>query len=237
MPTYLYAITGASHPLHLDGILGIGDPAAELRAVRTEQLSAVVSDAPAHLRAKRRDLVAHQGVQERLLADGVALPMRFGLVGPDDDHVVAALEEQGAAYTERLQEVGGCMEYHLKVAREEDDLLREILADSGDVRRLNERTRRRPGAHDDKMALGELISQEVQARHARMGTETVHRLAPAAERTAVSDPTRNHFLIVSFLVRREKAAAFTEAVHQEAGERGEAYTFRLNGPLPPYSFV
>ena len=38
MPTYIYAITAADHPLRLDGLSGVGDPAAELRTVRTKEL-------------------------------------------------------------------------------------------------------------------------------------------------------------------------------------------------------
>ena len=62
-------------------------------------------------------------------------------------------------------------------------------------------------------------------------------LASAAERVSSREPTKTHFLNVSFLVRRDEAAAFSQAVHEEAERRGEAYTFALNGPLPPYSFV
>lgn len=237
MATYLYAITGADHPLQLSGVTGVGDPAARLRTVKTKALCAVVSDAPDGLRAKRRDVAAHQSVQERLLADGAALPMRFGLIGPDDAQVVSALEEHRETYTRRLEEIDGCREYHLKVARDEDDLLREIVQESAEVRRLNERTRQNPEAYDDKVALGELISQEVQARQDRAGADIVARLAPSAVRTADVEPTKSHFLSVSFLVEREKAAAFSEAVHEEAGQRGDTYTFSLHGPLPPYSFV
>lgn len=237
MATYLYAITGADHPLRLNDVAGVGDPAAQLRTVKTKDLCAVVSDAPAELRAKRRDVVAHQDVQERLLADGAALPMRFGLVGPDDEQVVSALEEHRDTYTQRLAEIAGCREYHLKVARDEDDLLREIVQESAEVQRLNERTRQNPDAYDDKVALGELISQEVQARQDRARTDIVALLTPAAVRTAAVEPTKRHFLSVSFLVEREKAAAFAEAVHTEAEKRGDAYTFDLHGPLPPYSFV
>ncbi|MFF8309012.1 GvpL/GvpF family gas vesicle protein [Streptomyces lydicus] len=237
MGTYVYAITEAGHPLNLDGVHGIGDPAAELRTVRTKDLSAVVSDAPPNLRAKRRDLVAHQGVQDRLMADGAVLPMRFGLVGQDDDQVAAVLEEQRDAYTERLKELGGRLEYNLKVARDEDDLLREIMSDSDEIRRLNERTRQNPGAHQDRMALGERVAREVKARQESTGSELLARLAPEAERTAVAEPTKTHFLNVSFLVTRERAAALSQAVHEEAARRGDAYTFSLHGPLPPYSFV
>ncbi|MEU8686707.1 GvpL/GvpF family gas vesicle protein [Streptomyces sp. NPDC048611] len=236
MGTYLYAITAAGHPLRLSGLGGVGDPAAQLRTVSTKDLCAVVSDAPPGLRAKRRDVAAHQGVQERLLADGAVLPMRFGLVGADDAEVTAALEQDRDSYLRRLAETDGCREYHLKVARDEDDLLREIMRESAEVRRMNDHTRQNPGAHD-KMALGELIAQEVQTRQEQGRSDIVARLGRAVVRTAESTPTKQHFLTVSFLVERTNAAAFAEAVHAEAERLGDSYTFSLHGPLPPYSFV
>lgn len=237
MPTYIYAITSAGHPLRLDGLKGVGDPANELRTVCTDVLAAVVSDAPADLRAKRRDLVAHQGVQERLLSDGSALPMRFGLVGPDDDDVRQALQENEEAYAGRLEDVEGCLEYNLKAARDEDDLLREIVQDSSEARRLNERTRANPDAQSDKVALGELIAREVQVREEREASALVDRLAPYAVRHALAEPTKSHFLNVSFLVRRDEAATLAQEVDEESKARGDAYTLTLRGPLPPYSFV
>lgn len=237
MPTYIYAITAADHPLRLDGLSGVGDPASDLRIVTTDTLGAVVSDAPDGLRAKRRDLVAHQNVLERLMADGAALPMRFGLVGPDDEQVRAALDQGKDSYTARLSELDGRLEYNLKVSREEESLLREILTESQEARRLSEYTRQNPGAQDQKMALGELVSREVQARQEAVGKDVANALASAAERVSEGEPTKTHFLNVSYLVRRDDASAFSQAVHEEAERRGDDYTFALNGPLPPYSFV
>ncbi|MFI6764775.1 GvpL/GvpF family gas vesicle protein [Streptomyces sp. NPDC050355] len=237
MTTYVYAITDAAHPLRLSDVAGVGNPAAPLRTVRAKDLCAVVSDAPAELRAKRRDVAAHQDVQERLMADGSCLPMRFGLIGPDDEQVAAVLEEQHDTYAQRLGELAGCREYHLKVTRDEEDLLREIVRDAPEVRRLNDRTRHNRGPHDDKLVLGELISHEVQARQAHARTDILARLAPTAVRIENSEPTKHHFLITSFLVAREQTAAFAQAVRTEAQQRGDRYTFRLYGPLPPYSFA
>ncbi|TJZ59070.1 GvpL/GvpF family gas vesicle protein [Streptomyces piniterrae] len=237
MTTYVYAITGAEHPLRLSGIAGVGNPAAELRTIRTKDLCAVVSDAPEELRAKRRDVAAHQDVQERLLADGPSLPMRFGLIGPDDEQVASALEEAHDTYAQRLEELDGCREYHLKVACDEDDLMLEIARESDEIRRLNDHTRENPGAYDDKVALGELISREVYTRQERARTDIVARLARSAVRTVTGEPTKHHFLNVSFLVERENAIAFSHAVHEEEERRGRTYGFRLYGPLPPYSFV
>ncbi|WP_328539063.1 GvpL/GvpF family gas vesicle protein [Streptomyces sp. NBC_00344] len=237
MSTYIYAVTTADHPLRLSDIAGIGEPPSALRVVRTKDLSAVVSDAPPDLRAKRRDLVAHQTVLDGLLTDGPALPMRFGLVGPDDDQVIAVLEQQRDAYLGRLKEVDGCLEYNLKVARDEQDLLLEIANERDEVRELSERTRNNPGARDEMVALGELISHEVQVRQERASEEIVARLTPASVSVAVGEPTRTHFLNVSFLIKRDEGAAFSQAVHEEAESRGDAWTLSLNGPLPPYSFV
>ncbi|MFE9723704.1 GvpL/GvpF family gas vesicle protein [Streptomyces sp. NPDC005794] len=237
MPTYIYAITAADHPLRLDGLSGVGEPASDLRTVTTDTLGAVVSDAPDGLRAKRRDLVAHQSVLERLMADGAALPMRFGLVGPDDEQVRAALDQGKDSYTARLSELDGRLEYNVKVARDEESLLREILMGSPEARQLSAYTRQNPGAQDQKMALGELVSHEVQARQEAVGREVASALASAAERTSEGEPTKTHFLNVSYLVPRDKASAFSQAVHEEAERRGDDYAFSLNGPLPPYSFV
>lgn len=237
MPTYVYAITGSDHPLRVDALSGVGEPAAALRTVRAGDLTAVVSDAPEGLRAKRRDVAAHQSVLESLMADGAVLPMRFGLVGPDDAQVAAVLDDHREGYKERLARLDGCLEFHVKVSRDTDDLLREIVRTSDEVRRLNEFTRANPDAQSEKMRLGELIAEEVKARQEREAKEMTERLSPAALDTVRGEASQDTLLNVSFLVKRAEAAAFSQAVHAEAALHGKAYTVRLNGPLPPYSFV
>ncbi|MGW0646255.1 GvpL/GvpF family gas vesicle protein [Streptomyces sp. S063] len=236
MPTYIYAITGADHPLPLNGLHGVGDPPSELRTLRTDLLAAVVSEAPDGLRAKRRDVMAHQNVLEALMAGGATLPMRFGLVGPGDDEVIAALDREADAYRERLAQLDGRVEYNLKAGRDEDDLLREIMTESDEIRQLNERTRAQ-GSHDDRVALGELVAREVTARGQREAEDVAARLADAATHSSHAEPAPQQFLNLSFLVPRAETDAFVAAVQREAEERGDAYSFTLTGPLPPYSFV
>lgn len=237
MATYVYAITGSDHPVRLTGLDSVGEAPARLRTVRTRALAAVVSDAPEDLRSKRRDVAAHQAVLERLMADGAVLPMRFGLMGPDDEQVAAALVDREDAYRERLAELAGQVEFNLKASRDEDDLLREIVRESDEVRRLNEYTRRHPEAADERVRLGELIAEELKAREARDARRLRDSLAPAARHVAEADPTASDFLDVSFLVGQDEAVAFSRRVREEAEEYTEAFVFRLNGPLPPYSFV
>lgn len=236
MSVYVYAIIAGDHPARLDGLDPVGG-SGELRTVTGRSHKAVVSDAPPELRAKRRDLAAHQAVLERLIEDGAALPMRFGLVAPDEQALIAALDENADGYAQSLRQLDGRVEYNLKASREESDLLREILTESEQARKLNEASRENPAAHDSKVALGELISQEVRMREERDARALVEAVAPAAVDTTTGAPVEGHFANVSFLVDRTRAKGFAEAVQAEADRRGDAYELKLNGPLPPYSFV
>ncbi|MGW7054377.1 GvpL/GvpF family gas vesicle protein [Streptomyces sp. NPDC054887] len=237
MAVYVYAITAEAHPQRLDGLNGVGNPPEELRTVDGRSLVAVVSDAPEGLKAKRRDVLAHQSVLERLMADGSVLPLRFGALAPDDDAVRQVLDERADAYLERLSELDGCVEFHLKASVAEEALLRDVLLESEEARRLNEDVRAGRGGQDMRMALGELVAAEVQRRHELLAAETVEALRPAARDVATSEPTGDDFVSVSFLVEQARQNEFLTAQKDLADRRGEDFAFRLHGPLPPYSFV
>ncbi|MEU0633784.1 GvpL/GvpF family gas vesicle protein [Streptomyces sp. NPDC005989] len=237
MAVYVYSIVLATHPQRLDGLHGVGDPPTTLRTVRTEMLSAVVSDAPEELRPKRRDLSAHQAVQEQLMADGTVLPLQFGFTTVDDDAVRAVLEDGTDNFSERLRALEGCVEYHLKAAQDEDALLRQILRESDEARELNEEIRSGRSSPELPLALGELVSQEVQARQERLAIEVLDALRGFAREERSSQPTGNDFLNVSFLVERDREKTFLGAEQDIAKELGEDFGLRLVGPLPAYSFV
>ncbi|MEU0372321.1 GvpL/GvpF family gas vesicle protein [Streptomyces sp. NPDC006283] len=237
MAVYVYSITAEGHPLHLDGVEGVGDPPAVLRKVAAGSLCAVVSDAPDGLRPKRRDVTAHQAVQERLMGDGTVLPLRFGLTAPDDDAVREALEKDATTYRERLEQLAGCTEYNLKASQEEETLLREILVESDTARDLNDRIRGGDTAPELPMRLGELVAEEVQARHEALASGVIEALRPLARDLSVSQPTGDDFVNVSFLVAEDQEELFLTTELSVANQMGDTYSFRLNGPLPPYSFV
>ncbi|MFB8182264.1 GvpL/GvpF family gas vesicle protein [Streptomyces sp. NPDC055966] len=237
MAVYIYSITGKQHPLRLDGLNGVGESPAGLRTVTAGPLCAVVSDAPEDLRPKRRDVIAHQEVQERLMAGGTVLPMRFGLMAENDEAVLVALEQNASDYMDRLQALEGCSEYHLKASQDEDALLRQILRDSDVARELNAEIRGGTVDPDASLRLGELVTQEVQARQEALAAGVVEALRPFARTLESSQPTGSDFLNVSFLVTDDREEAFLTTELSVAHQMGDDFDFRLNGPLPPYSFV
>ncbi|UUU24221.1 GvpL/GvpF family gas vesicle protein [Streptomyces sp. DSM 40750] len=237
MSVYVYAITKAAHPLGLDDVKGVGEDPADLHAVSSGELRAVVSETPEDLSVSRRDVEAHHEVQEQLWADGAILPMSFGFVAQDEAAVEALLQERAEAFSRRLDELTGRAEFNVKGVLDEDTLLRTILTESPRARELNEAIREGGGTYEDRLALGELVAQEVQARQEALGEEVLAALRPYTLAEQVTPPSSQYFVNASFLVDGERSDEFTEAGGELAEALGEGVELRLRGPLPPYSFV
>ncbi|MEU2117916.1 GvpL/GvpF family gas vesicle protein [Streptomyces sp. NPDC016459] len=238
MALYVYAITGKDHPRRLEGLTGVGSHPAPVRAVAAGPLYAVVSDISEEIRPKRRDLQAHQEVQERLMAGAVVLPLQFGYIARDEQAVRQALEENPDGYLATLERLDGCAEYHARATQaNEDELLRQILQDSPQARELNERIR--SGAQDPQLplTLGELVAREVQERQDALAAGLVQALTPYAREHVTHPPSPPDFLNLSLLVPHERKDDFLAAQTGLAAQIDGGVDFRLTGPLPPYSFV
>lgn len=237
MNSYVYGIVRASpSPLRQD-MDGIGDPPRPVRVLRQGELAALVSDAPDQLRPKRRVLLAHQRVLEEAGAGGVVLPMRFGSAAPDDDTVTAVLAERADHFLERLRALDGTAEYNIKANHDEEAVLRLIMADDDDIRSLAEANREAGGGtQEQRIRLGEMIAAAVQAREATDADLLSQALEPMAEAVSAGPQSTGWLANVSFLVERGSAERFLAAV-DEFRQAHPHLELRVNGPLPPYSFV
>ncbi|MBT2482382.1 GvpL/GvpF family gas vesicle protein [Streptomyces sp. ISL-94] len=236
MALYVYSITATTHPCRLDGLTGVGAEPAPLRTVTAGQLRAVVSDVDEEIRPKRRDLAAHQEVQERLMADGTVLPLQFGYTAPDDEAVTQALQQRSESYLEALERLQGCAEYHIKASQDEEALLREILNDSHQARLLNERIR--AGDTDPRLPLqlGEIVAAEVRDRQEALAAGLVQALIPFARDHSVRAPADGDIVNLSLLVHDDQKDTFLQA-EASLAQQIDGVAFRFAGPLPPYSFV
>ena len=237
MSTYVYGITAASHPALPEGLGGVGEPPMQVRVLKEGELAAVVSDAPEGLRPKRKDLLAHQNVLAEAGAAGCVLPMRFGSVAPDDQAVTGVLAERADHYGERLQALDGKVEYNVKATHVEEAVLHQVMADSPELRALAESNRKAGGGtYEQKIQLGEMVAAAVKAREAQDAALVQETLEPLAAATSVGPESTGWLANVSFLVERDGAAGFLEAV-EELRKGSPHLDIRVNGPLPPYSFV
>ncbi|MEU3862967.1 GvpL/GvpF family gas vesicle protein [Streptomyces sp. NPDC028722] len=237
MSTYVYGIIRAAHSPLREDLDGIGDPPRPVRVLRQGELAAIVSDAPDQLRPKRRDLLAHQRVLHEAGAGGVVLPMRFASASPDDDTVTQVLAERVEHFLERLQALDGTAEYNIKANHDEEAVLRLIMADHDDIRSLGEANREAGGGtQEQQIRLGEMIAAAVQAREATDAELLQQTLQPMAKAVSAGPQSTGWLANFSFLVDRGSAEQFLTAV-DELRQEHPHLELRVNGPLPPYSFV
>lgn len=236
MAVYLYGIVDAEAEVSVETVHGVGDPPAALRTVTADGLTAVVSDSPERLRAKRRDISAHHAVLAELGTRTTVVPMRFGIVAETEDEITRALQARADDYRATLRRLRGAVEFNVKVAQDESAALRQIIEDNAEVRRLNQITRD-GGSREDSIALGELVTGELRARRHDTGERIAAHLAVPSRQAVTTPPTEGAFLNASFLVPREDSETFVAETRGLAEQYGGGYTFRVSGPLPPYSFV
>ncbi|MEU3553236.1 GvpL/GvpF family gas vesicle protein [Streptomyces fragilis] len=237
MSTYVYGIASASHPSLPEGMGGVGDPPNPVRLLKEGDLVAVVGDAPEDLRPKRRDLLAHQTILAEAGAGGCVLPMRFGNVAPDDESVLRVLSERSGHYAERLRALDGKAEYNVKANHDEEAVLHVVMAEDAEVRSLAEANRQAGGgSHDDKLKLGEMVVGAVKAREEVDAAALQQALEPQAASVATGAESTGWITNLSFLVDTATADRFIAAVEQYR-EANPHVQLRVNGPLPPYSFV
>ncbi|GAA4056473.1 GvpL/GvpF family gas vesicle protein [Streptomyces shaanxiensis] len=237
MSTYVYGITASSHPALSKDVGGVGEPPRPVRVLKAGPLAALVSDAPEDLRPKRRELLAHSNVLAEAGATGCVLPMRFGSVAPDDDTVTGVLAERAEHYRERLSALDGKVEYNVKATHAEEAVLHHVLASNPEIRAMTEANRQAGGGtYDDRLRLGEMVAAAVKAQEAEDATDVQHTLEPAAHAVSVGPDSTGWLANVSFLVGRDEVETFLTAVDQ-LREGHPHLEVRVNGPLPPYSFV
>ncbi|MEU9577429.1 GvpL/GvpF family gas vesicle protein [Streptomyces chilikensis] len=237
MSTYVYGIASASHPSLPEGMGGVGDPPNPVRLLKEGDLVAVAGDAPEDLRPKRRDLLAHQTILAEAGAGGCVLPMRFGNVAPDDDAVRRVLAERAGHYAERLRALEGKAEYNVKANHDEQAVLHVVMGEDAELRAMAEANRQAGGgSHDDKLKLGEMVVSAIKAREGVDAALLQQALEPTATAVATGAESTGWITNLSFLVAADSAEDFLGAV-ERFREENPHVQLRVNGPLPPYSFV
>lgn len=231
---YLYGVVRAGHRLP-DGLTGVGRPPGTPWLLTAGATSAVVSAAPDDLRARRRDLLAHQDLLLALAREGPVLPMRFASVAPGG----ATVREQLAAceddHVEALERVAGRHELNVKASVAEEGMAALVREDPR-VRRLREAVRRGPG-YEANIRLGEAVAAGLERRARQAAAEVVADLSVLAVEALDGPEAGDCVRSTSFLVDESAQAAFRTAAEQLANRHRASVRLRVTGPLPCYSFV
>lgn len=215
---------------------------ARLHAVEDDGIAAIVSDAPdEEIEAGREELLAHASVLERAHQQGVVLPMRFGVVMPDE---VAVRQELLESYRdelrEQLGELEGKGELRLRAVYDEEALMNEIVKSHSEIAGLSAAVREQPpdATYYERIELGQKIAAAVEQAAIVDLSAILDALEPHALASVIGEPEHERVAAnVSFLVEEARIPAFDDAVEELGRRNAGRLTFKYTGPLPPYSFV
>ncbi len=219
---------------------GVGDTLVQ--TLERGPVQALVSEVPGEsVPGRAKNLTAHTEVLRAAMDSGTVLPMRFGVLMPDEDAVAHDLLETRRDWlTRMLDALDGRVEMTVSAMYREDVLLRDVVRGNREIATLREHVRDRPPAatHFERIRLGELVANAVEDRRGADTAAILNALRPLADAFVPGDPLHERMVVnAAFLVRRDRLEEFDAAVERVSSERAEHMHFKLTGPLPPFSFV
>jgi gas vesicle protein GvpL/GvpF len=235
---YVYCIIRSSNPLRF-GRIGLGSHPTDVQTVSFRDVAAVISDTPpGPLDPTRENVLAHQRVNETVMADRTVIPMSFGTVFKTREDIVELLRSAYDAFADVLSKMEGKVEFGLKVLWDRDPIVKEIENEDEDIRRLKTQLSSQKGStYFARMQYGRLIDGALQARSERFVSEIFSALRDVSVASRSNKPIGDKMLMnAAFLVARDREKSFDAKV-KEIGARYDKLTFRYTGPWPPYNFV
>jgi hypothetical protein len=226
----------------LEALADAGDRLPEVWLLEEGDLAAIVSDPPAEEATATRDrALAHAHVLEAAVRDAPVIPLRFGVVFPDESQVVEELlDRRREPFEEMLDKIRDQVQMTLKGYYVEETLLREILESEPELARLREATQggSKEATYNARVRLGELVNAAVMQRRDDDTAAIVERLSAVSVATTLAEPENATMAInAHLLVDRSRLDEFESAVEDVAQEQSERVTFKLLGPLPAYDFI
>lgn len=239
-PLYVYGVVpskGTTGPAAGAGI--DGHPVQLVSHGEVAALTSAVDDD--FLEAGREELLTHSRVLEEAMDRSAVLPMRFGVVMPDEETIKGRLLDPYAEELKgQLREVEGKVEVSIKGIYDEATILREALAENRQLAELRDSIQGKPeeATYYERIRLGEMVAQALDDKRAAAGPEIIERLAAHAVDVRVGEPVHERMAINgSFLVERKRLGEFDQAVEEIGAEQAGRIRIKYTGPLPPHSFV
>ncbi|MBF8267907.1 MAG: GvpL/GvpF-family gas vesicle protein 2 [Dehalococcoidia bacterium] len=240
---YLYAITDRPSSDEVDlGVLGL-DGASPVRLVAREGVGCVVSDYPGremrHLSREElvRCLLLHQRVVERVMPYHTVLPVKFGTTVEDDKAVGALLGQGHQALTEALNGMRDKVEVEVAATWDVNQALEAASWEEEVVRAREAIARKGSPTLEDRVHLGQVVKACLDRRRDDCRKRMLGFLHPLAISVAPNALISEDMVMnVAFLVNHSQQRRFDEGVQELDTLFQNEITFRVIGPLPPYSF-
>ncbi|MGD0460938.1 MAG: GvpL/GvpF family gas vesicle protein [Tepidisphaeraceae bacterium] len=229
---YLYAIVDAADPL--GQITGIDDQ--PVRAVVGQSLAAVVSPVGAcRLRPERRHLMAHQKVLASLGFDRGVLPLRFGVILPDEPKVRFILKTHETDLRRQLARVRGRVEMGLRVKWKEEDVFKNLLELNPVLRQTRDRM---PNTREAAIEIGRQVAEALERERQRQQELLREVFGDGVVEFCFNGPKNDAQLLnAACLIPSDRSAEFESGVHRLGAMLDDRYLIDFNGPWAPHHFI
>ncbi len=245
--TYLYGMVESTEGVDL-GITGV-DGSSPVRLLAVNGLGCVVSEYPARtLGALSREelvrhLLRHQQVVEHVMQGRTVLPVKFGTTLEGPEEVRALLAQAHHDLAKALDQVRDKVEVEVAATWDINRVLQEVGREDDVVRAREAIAGKRRGKRclaptlEDQLRLGQLVKARMDERRGSYRERMVSFLKPLAVDLAPNALVSDEMVMnVAFLVERARQREFDEQLRVVDSHFDNQVTFRVIGPLPPYSF-
>jgi hypothetical protein len=185
-----------------------------------------------------RCLMAHQVVVERVMKGYPILPVKFGTLVDGDSKVQRLIEQGHRQFARALTVLDGKAEMEVVATWDLKRVLEEIGREE-EIIRMKQAVADRPPAEvlEQQIRAGRIVKELLDRRRDEYRQRMVEFL-----RAMALDVQPNALVVdemvmnVAFLIQREREAEFDKRVGELDRLFDDRISFRVIGPLPPYSF-
>ena len=243
---YLYCLTRSDdeNPFNLS-VKGIGERGDEVYSASFLDLAFAVSDSPQDdYETTRANTMSHQLVCEEVMKEGyTVVPVRFDTIAKTtkstaEEKITALLRRRYGELHEVLREMEQKDEQGLKVFWRKERLFQDIVRENREVRLMRDRLATHRHSHYDRIELGTLINEAIEAKRDVDARELARALSPLAERYETNKILMDMMVLnAAFLVHRSQIEEFDRQVDALDAKYGDRMMFKYVGPVPPFNFV
>lgn len=240
---YVYGVVDTAADQEVCRGVATPDGAGPVRIMAQDGIGCVISPyRGGDLRTVSREtlvrcLFAHQQVIERVMQEHTVLPVKFGTTLDSPEDVMALLAQAGRDLRKALDLMRGKVEVEVAATWNLKEVLQEVGQEGEVVRAREAIAASGTPTLDDKVRLGQVVKACLDRRRDACRERMLEVLRPLAVDVAPNALVAEEMVMnVAFLVEQARQQEFDEQVRVLDSLFGSRFTFRVIGPLPPYSF-
>lgn len=192
---------------------------------------------------KRRWMLTHTKVLERMIKVGTVLPARFGLVADDLPTATALITAQEKLVLQEFEHVRGHVELGIRISFPRGPALKALLASNPALKAERDALAGKGAeAHYAIAAFGGQLAEQLDRRRAGAQSALLAALTPAAHAHVLRKPEEDtEVLRAEFLIPADAQERFVALVEAAVAELtfapGADPSIQVIGPVPMYNFV